>query len=120
MTRVHNCLSIAEVGGRPLNSTRFISVPYITNIKELAEGDELIVQHFPRVATSAPKKRNEIGAMCTRLKSKRNKEAQTAVAAAKAREGLTAQFRNAIDLAGPSNLGTCIAFAQRKKKCCMN
>ena len=57
VTQVHNCLSIAEVGGRSLNSTRFISVPYITNIKELAEGDELIVQHFPRVATSAPKKR---------------------------------------------------------------
>ena len=40
VTRVHNCLSIAEVGERPLNSTRFISVPYITNTKELAEGDD--------------------------------------------------------------------------------
>ena len=64
--RVHNIPSIAEVGDRPLNSTRFISVPYITNTKELARGDELIVQHFPRVTTST-KQRNGIGAMCTRM-----------------------------------------------------
>ena len=56
VTRVHNRPSIAEVGDRPLNSTRFISVPYITNTKELAEGDELIMHHFPRVTTPAPKK----------------------------------------------------------------
>ena len=40
-----------------MTSTRFITVPYITNTKELAEGDELIVQHFPRAATPANKKR---------------------------------------------------------------
>ena len=48
-TRVHNCLSVADVGEHCLTSTRFIIVPYITNTKELAEGDELIVQHFPRI-----------------------------------------------------------------------
>ena len=55
--RVHNCLSVADVGEQCLSSTRFVTVPYITNTKELAEGDELIVQHVPRAKKKSQKKR---------------------------------------------------------------
>ena len=76
VTRMHNCLSIAEVGVRPLNSTRLISVPY--------ESDELIVQHFPRVTSPAPKKRAPTWRDVQQAEVKKKQKAQTAVAAAKA------------------------------------
>ena len=49
VTCVHKCLAMDGVGEQPLTSTRWITVPYITNSKDLEEGDELIVQHVPRV-----------------------------------------------------------------------
>ena len=48
VTRNHNCVALAEVGDQALASTRWISLQYISNAKELAEGDELILQHHPR------------------------------------------------------------------------
>ena len=57
VTSVHNCLAMAGVGEQPLTSTRWITVPYITNSKDLEEGSELIVQHVPRVQKNKPEKR---------------------------------------------------------------
>ena len=48
VTRNHNCVALAEVGDQALASTRWICLQYMSNAKELAEGDELILQHHPR------------------------------------------------------------------------
>ena len=46
---VHTSMCIADVGESSLSSTRYITMPYITNSKELNEGDELIVQHDVKI-----------------------------------------------------------------------
>ena len=58
VTRVHNVLAMAGVGEQPLTSTRWITVPCITNSKDLEEGDEFIVQHVPRVQKNSSKRKS--------------------------------------------------------------
>ena len=53
----HTLMAIASVGGQNVNSARFISVPYICNVKDVVKGEELIVRHAARVK---PKKVQKI------------------------------------------------------------
>jgi hypothetical protein len=53
----HTLMAIASVGGQNVNSARFISVPYIWNVKDVVMGEELIVRHVARVK---PKKVQKI------------------------------------------------------------
>ena len=55
--RNHTYVAIGTAEGqKSLGSTRIIGVPFITNSKDLAEGEELIVKHVARVKTTKPKK----------------------------------------------------------------
>ena len=54
VNRVHTTLDIATVGEQVLQSTRFITVPYITNIKEVVHR---ILHHVPQ---AKPKKAAKI------------------------------------------------------------
>ena len=49
LSKVHTLMAIANVGGQNVTSARFISVPYICNVKDVVEGEELIVRHVARV-----------------------------------------------------------------------
>ena len=40
-----------------MTSTRFITVPYICNVKDVVEGEELIVRHVARVKPKKAQKR---------------------------------------------------------------
>ena len=59
VTKVHTMLDIAIVGEQKLTSTRSITVPYIANIKDVAEGEDLIMRRDPRAdqMTDTQKKR---------------------------------------------------------------
>ena len=56
-TKVHMVVAIAAVGRQNVTSTRFITVPYICNVKDVVEGEELIVRHVARVKTKKVQKR---------------------------------------------------------------
>ena len=58
VTKTFNAVHIAAMGKQNLTSTRFINVPHITNVKDLDEGDELIIRHVPRTKQTVLKKRN--------------------------------------------------------------
>ena len=49
VSKVHTLMAIATVGGQNVTSARFISVPYICNVKDVVKGEELIVRHVARV-----------------------------------------------------------------------
>ena len=49
VSKVHTLMAIANVGGQNVTSARFISVPYICNVKDVVKGEELIVRHVARV-----------------------------------------------------------------------
>jgi len=49
VSKVHTLMAIATVGGQNVTSARFISVPYICNVKDVVKGEELIVCHVARV-----------------------------------------------------------------------
>ena len=55
--KVHTAVAIAAVGGQNVTSTRFITVPYICNSKDVVEGEELIVRHAARVKIKKVQKR---------------------------------------------------------------
>ena len=42
VTQVHPAMCIASIGDKAVNCTRFISVPFITNVKDVLKGEELI------------------------------------------------------------------------------
>ena len=44
VTKVHQIVSIASAGGQSLTSTRSISVPFMTNSKDVVQGEELICE----------------------------------------------------------------------------
>ena len=46
--QVYTAVHIASVGQQNLTSTRFISVPILTNFKDLVVGEELLVRHVAR------------------------------------------------------------------------
>ena len=48
VTKVHPIISIADVWGQRLTSTRFIGVPFMTNSKGVVKGEELICEHALR------------------------------------------------------------------------
>ena len=57
VTKVSTAVHIS-VGVQNVTSTRFITVPYICNVKDVVEGEELIVRHVGRAKTKKePKKR---------------------------------------------------------------
>ena len=53
VTKVHPTMCIASIGAQSVTSTRFISVPFITNVKDVVQGEELICE---LVARPKPKK----------------------------------------------------------------
>ena len=54
---VTTAVALATVGGQNVTSTRFITVPYICNFKDVVEGEELIVRHVFRVKTKKVQQR---------------------------------------------------------------
>ena len=58
VNKVHTVVDIATVGDQNLTSTRLITVPYITNVKDVLEGEELIVRHYPRATIKKASKPN--------------------------------------------------------------
>ena len=51
VTKIHTACNIATPGGQNLTSTTFVTVPYICNVKDVVEGEELIVRHVARAKT---------------------------------------------------------------------
>ena len=88
VNKVHTVVDIATVGDQNLTSTRLITVPYITNVKDVLEGEELIVRHYPRATgvhhtchwMRRRRKRKDEEAQAT--KKAKHTEEVTAVAAA--------------------------------------
>ena len=88
VTKVHTKLDIATVGDQNLTSTGLITVPYITNVKDVLEGEDLIVRHYPRATgvhhtchwMRRRRKRKDEEAQAT--KKAKHTEEVTAVAAA--------------------------------------
>ena len=56
VTQTHTVCHIAN--GQNMSSTRFISLPYISNVGDLVAGEELIMRHVPRTKTKKEKKRD--------------------------------------------------------------
>ena len=53
VTKVHPAMCIASLGEKPVSSTRFVSVPFMTNVKDVVKGEELICE---LTAIAKPKK----------------------------------------------------------------
>ena len=53
----HSSVNIGTVGGRVVNCTRLVSVPYLTNSKPLVKGEELILEAVIRTKPRPPVKR---------------------------------------------------------------
>ena len=54
---MHTALDLAVVGEKNVNSTRFIGVPYITNIRDVLAGEELIMRQVHRAKPKKEAKR---------------------------------------------------------------
>jgi hypothetical protein len=85
VTQVHTDVHIAIVGGQNLTSTTFVHAPYICNVKDVVEGEELIVRHVVRAKTKKVEKQSL--ARCRQAgggeeEQTKETEAMTAVAAA--------------------------------------
>ena len=44
VTKVHPAMCIASLGEEAASSTRFVSVPFMTNVKDVVKGEELICE----------------------------------------------------------------------------
>ena len=58
VTKVHPTMCIASVGAQSVTSTRFVSVPFITNVKDVVQGEELICELLAPPKTKKEAKRN--------------------------------------------------------------
>ena len=51
VTQIHTACNIASPGEHNLTSATFVHVLYICNVKDVVEGEELIVRHVARAKT---------------------------------------------------------------------
>ena len=57
VSHTHTVCHIASFDGQNMSSTRFISLPCISNVRALEAGEELILRHVPRAKVKKEKKR---------------------------------------------------------------
>ena len=57
VSHTHTVCHIAGFDGQNMSSTRFISLPCISNVRALEAGEELILRHVPRAKVKKEKKR---------------------------------------------------------------
>jgi len=58
VNKVHPTISIASIGTQSMTSTRFVTMPFITNVKDVVQGEELICEQVIRAKPEVKKKRN--------------------------------------------------------------
>ena len=80
VTKVHPAMCIASIGDKAVNCTRFISVPFITNVTDVLKGEELICAH---VLPIKPKKATKRTWQDEKKDHDKQVQKQAAVAAAK-------------------------------------
>ena len=80
VTKVHPAMCIASIGDKAVSCTRFISVPFITNVTDVLKGEELICAH---VLPIKPKKATKRTWQDEKKDHDKQVQKQAAVAAAK-------------------------------------